>query len=161
MQWFATTGEDLIEPEYFPRSPARWGGSRSRCDLRPDREWHVMRQLYFTLITSAERTVYIQSRSSSSTRAWPRRCARPRSRRGRARDDRPRGSVRAAGVPAGRTYANEMSHAGVRVYEYQGAYFHPKTVCIDSSICVVGSVNLDIRSFSINYESRWWCTTRA
>jgi cardiolipin synthase len=154
-QWFATTGEDLIEPEYFPPL----GGGLGRLPIQvvtsgPDREWHVMRQLYFTLVTSAERSVYIQSPffilDESLAEAL-------RSAAFSGVDVRvmiaPRGAEGQLAYRAGRTYANEMSHAGVRVFEYQGAYFHPKTVCIDSSICVVGSVNLDIRSFSINYES--------
>jgi cardiolipin synthase len=36
---------------------------------------------------------------------------------------------------------------------YQGAYFHAKTVCVDSTLCSIGSANIDIRSFSINYET--------
>jgi cardiolipin synthase len=36
---------------------------------------------------------------------------------------------------------------------YKGAYFHAKTVCVDSRVCSIGSANMDIRSFSINYET--------
>ena len=46
-----------------------------------------------------------------------------------------------------------MARAGVRVLLYQGAYFHSKTVCVDSILCSIGSANMDIRSFSINYET--------
>ncbi len=35
----------------------------------------------------------------------------------------------------------------------RGAYFHSKTVCVDSAVCSIGSANIDIRSFSINYET--------
>jgi cardiolipin synthase len=51
------------------------------------------------------------------------------------------------------TYAAEMARAGVQVLLYQGAYFHAKTVCVDSTLCSIGSANMDIRSFSINYET--------
>jgi cardiolipin synthase len=51
------------------------------------------------------------------------------------------------------TYARDLAEAGVRVLLYQGAYFHAKTVCVDSTICCIGSANMDIRSFSINYET--------
>src|SRR6476620_2484574 len=54
---------------------------------------------------------------------------------------------------AGMTYAAEMARAGVQVLLYQGAYFHSKTVCVDSRMCSIGSANIDIRSFSINYET--------
>jgi cardiolipin synthase len=42
--------------------------------------------------------------------------------------------------------------AGVRVFLYQKGYLHAKTISIDSAICSIGSANIDIRSFSINYE---------
>jgi phosphatidylserine/phosphatidylglycerophosphate/cardiolipin synthase-like enzyme len=51
------------------------------------------------------------------------------------------------------TDARELADAGVRVLLYRGAYFPAKTVCVDSKICSVGSANMDIRSFSINYET--------
>ena len=41
----------------------------------------------------------------------------------------------------------------MQVFLYQGAYFHVKTVCVDSAVCSIGSANIDIRSFSINYET--------
>ena len=42
--------------------------------------------------------------------------------------------------------------AGVRVLLYEKGYLHAKTISIDSEICSIGSTNIDIRSFSINYE---------
>jgi cardiolipin synthase len=40
----------------------------------------------------------------------------------------------------------------VRVFLYDRGYLHAKTISIDSQICSIGSANIDIRSFSINYE---------
>jgi cardiolipin synthase A/B len=42
--------------------------------------------------------------------------------------------------------------AGVRVHVYKLGYLHAKTLSIDGKVCSIGSANLDIRSFSINYE---------
>jgi cardiolipin synthase len=65
----------------------------------------------------------------------------------------PRGGEGQLAYRAGMTYARELTEAGVRVLLYKGAYFHPKTVCVDSKVCSIGSANMDIRSFSINYET--------
>ena len=65
----------------------------------------------------------------------------------------PRGGEGQLAYRAGMTYARELTEAGVRVLLYRGAYFHSKTVCVDSKICSIGSANIDIRSFSINYET--------
>lgn len=41
---------------------------------------------------------------------------------------------------------------GVSVYLYEKGFLHAKTVCIDGKLAYVGTVNLDIRSFYINFE---------
>jgi cardiolipin synthase len=65
-------------------------------------------------------------------------------------------SARASGdrLPewAGNTYIADIVKTGARVYLYQAGYLHAKTISIDSEICSIGSTNIDIRSFSINYE---------
>jgi cardiolipin synthase A/B len=53
---------------------------------------------------------------------------------------------------AGNTFINDATKAGVRVFLYEKGYLHAKTISIDSEICSIGSANIDIRSFSINYE---------
>ena len=53
---------------------------------------------------------------------------------------------------AGNTYHADVADAGVRVFLYEKGYLHAKTISIDSEICSIGSANIDIRSFSINYE---------
>jgi cardiolipin synthase A/B len=65
----------------------------------------------------------------------------------------PAGAEYSPAYRAGLTYAADMARAGVQVFLYQGAYFHAKTVCVDSDTCSIGSANMDIRSFSINYET--------
>jgi cardiolipin synthase len=41
---------------------------------------------------------------------------------------------------------------GVRVFEYRPAMLHAKTMVVDGSWAVVGSANVDIRSFRLNFE---------
>jgi cardiolipin synthase len=53
---------------------------------------------------------------------------------------------------AGNTYIEDIVTSGVRVFLYQKGYLHAKTISIDSEVCSIGSANIDIRSFSINYE---------
>lgn len=48
-------------------------------------------------------------------------------------------------------YAYLLSH-GVRVYEYQRATLHAKTMVVDGYVSMVGSSNLDFRSFWLNAE---------
>jgi cardiolipin synthase len=54
---------------------------------------------------------------------------------------------------AGRSYYDELLAAGVRIFEYQPAMMHAKTVVVDDSWSVVGSANMDERSMEINEEN--------
>jgi cardiolipin synthase len=65
----------------------------------------------------------------------------------------PAGAELSPAYRAGATYAADMARAGVQVLLYGGPYFHAKTICVDSTVCSIGSANIDIRSFSINYET--------
>ncbi len=42
--------------------------------------------------------------------------------------------------------------AGVKIYLYNKGFVHAKTVVADSKISVVGTANMDIRSFDLNFE---------
>jgi cardiolipin synthase A/B len=49
-------------------------------------------------------------------------------------------------------FAPTLLFTGVRVFLYKNGYLRDETISIDSAICSIGSANIDIRSFSINYE---------
>ena len=53
---------------------------------------------------------------------------------------------------ASRTYCEALSRAGVRVHEYGPPMLHAKTMVIDDTVAVVGTANLDNRSFRLNFE---------
>ena len=56
---------------------------------------------------------------------------------------------------AQRSYYGELLKAGVRIFLYPAPYIlHAKHFSIDDKIAVIGSSNMDIRSFSLNSESR-------
>ena len=49
-------------------------------------------------------------------------------------------------------YARAMVRAGAEVYTYDKGFLHAKTLVIDDKIVSVGSANMDIRSFALNFE---------
>ncbi len=53
---------------------------------------------------------------------------------------------------AARAYYEELLGAGVRIYEYEPAMMHAKTVVADGLWCSVGSLNFDNRSMKLNDE---------
>ncbi|MBK8596191.1 MAG: cardiolipin synthase [Holophagales bacterium] len=53
---------------------------------------------------------------------------------------------------AGRFFYGPLLRSGVRIFEYLPGFLHAKTVVVDGSWALVGSANLDFRSFSLNFE---------
>lgn len=50
------------------------------------------------------------------------------------------------------SYYSQLIPLGVKVYEYMPSMLHAKTLIIDNLLSVVGSANMDIRSFRLNFE---------
>ncbi|HMF42259.1 MAG TPA: cardiolipin synthase [Polyangia bacterium] len=53
---------------------------------------------------------------------------------------------------AARSYMPELVASGVRVYEYLPRFIHAKTIVIDQDLAIVGTANLDNRSFRLDFE---------
>lgn len=54
---------------------------------------------------------------------------------------------------ASKTYLEELQRCGVEIYLYKkDTFVHSKVMTIDGSICTIGTANMDIRSFELNYE---------
>ena len=54
---------------------------------------------------------------------------------------------------ASRSYYLELLEAGVRIFEYRGGLLHTKSLTLDGQVSLIGSANLDRRSFDLNYEN--------
>jgi cardiolipin synthase len=52
----------------------------------------------------------------------------------------------------GRSFYRELLAAGVRIYEFDHGVLHSKIITIDDRWAMIGSANMDIRSFRLNYE---------
>jgi len=50
------------------------------------------------------------------------------------------------------SYAEELMNLGGEVYIYNGGFLHSKTIAVDDEFLSVGSANVDIRSFKLNFE---------
>ncbi len=167
VDWYNATGEDLFAADRFPSlgngAPHAEAGETDTGDGRvpvqiltsgPDSEWRAIRQLYFAMIMSAQQRVRLQSPFFilDATIAEALKAAALAgievevmvSDRGEGLNQTP--------YWAANTYLAEVAAAGARVHMYGKGYLHAKTLNIDGEVCSIGSANLDIRSFSINYE---------
>jgi len=53
---------------------------------------------------------------------------------------------------ASRSYYADLLDLGVEIYLYRGGLLHTKSIMIDETMSMFGTVNLDMRSFWLNYE---------
>jgi len=51
-----------------------------------------------------------------------------------------------------RSYFDDMLAAGIRIFGFKGGLLHTKSVVVDRQVALFGSVNLDIRSFWLDFE---------
>jgi cardiolipin synthase A/B len=156
VDWYNAVRENLFSDAYYPTDPAPPRDGEVPVQILtsgPDSQWAAIRQLYAFMIASAQRHVFLQSPFfiPDATIAEALRAAALA-----GIDVRVMLSARPSGnrLPnwAGNTYIADIADAGVRVFLYEKGYLHAKTITIDSETCSIGSANLDIRSFSINYE---------
>lgn len=50
------------------------------------------------------------------------------------------------------SFYDDLLAAGVRIHHHQGLMLHTKSLAIDDDLAIIGSGNLDMRSFTLNFE---------
>jgi cardiolipin synthase len=156
VDWYNATRENLFSGAYYPLAALDAMDDDVPVQILtsgPDSQWAAIRQLYAFMIASAQHHVFLQSPFfiPDATLAEALRTAALADV-----DVRLMLSARPSGnrLPdwASNTYMADVVAAGVRVFRYEKGYLHAKTLSVDSKVCSIGSANIDIRSFSINYE---------
>ena len=51
-----------------------------------------------------------------------------------------------------RSYFDDMLAAGIQIFGFKGGLLHTKSVVVDRQVALFGSVNLDVRSFWLDFE---------
>lgn len=155
ISWFNTTGERILGHKYYPPIETDNFLPVQIVQSGPDSQWKAIRQVYFLMILSAQEKIYLQTPffiPDESILEAIRAAALA------GVDVRiictPRGGTFQVPYRAAHTYFENVVKAGARVYLYDKGYFHPKTMNVDNRIITVGTANIDIRSFSINYETQ-------
>jgi cardiolipin synthase len=151
--WLECCGEILTDPQtYSPQPPAGTSAAFTVKSSPADRATSS-RVLFQTLLEGAQRHVSITTPYFLPDRAL-RRTLRRTARRGVRIDVIVPGAatdqhwVRLAS----RRLYGQMLEAGVRIFEYDSAMIHAKTLIVDDLWAVIGTTNIDNRSFEHNDE---------
>jgi cardiolipin synthase A/B len=156
--WAFSTGEVLTGDSFFPDDDdVEASAPRVRSigiNSSPGSEEHPLRLFFFLSFLAARERLWIASPyfvPDKHTRAVVRRRAQA------GVDVRiliPNELTDAKPIRwASHSYYDELLAAGVRIFEYQPAMMHNKTVTVDGQWSVVGSANMDVRSKELNEEN--------
>ena len=118
----------------------------------PDRDIEMIHSVFFIAITQATERIYITTPYFIPDQAI---LAALRTAVMRGVDVRlllpGKSDVRIAQW-ASRAYFEELICAGVQIFEYQKEILHAKMMVIDDRFTIIGSANMDIRSFRLQFE---------
>ncbi len=153
MDWFNSTREDLFHLVESPMPSCEQGFIAQAIGTGPESTYSAMPELFSTLMFSARRELVITtpyyvpddfmqaSLCSSARRGVATTLILP------ARNDN-----RFVGATS-RSYYSELLDAGVCIYEYVGGLLHTKSLTVDGELTLIGSANMDRRSFDLNFEN--------
>lgn len=151
--WLICTNEDCRELAQRPMPPAEPGFLAQVIGSGPENHYSATPELFGTLMFSARKELVISTPyyvpddfmqaalCSSARRGVATSIVLP------ARNDS--WFVGAAS----RSNYSELLEAGVRIHEYTGGLLHAKTLTIDGEMTLIGSANMDRRSFELNFEN--------
>ena len=155
--WAYATEETLPAGNLFPSLPLLSGGIPPPCTLQvaasgPDRKTRPIYEGVFAAFAAARRRIWIETPyfvpddgigaalRNAALRGVDVRLIVPR-----------RSDLRIVSL-AGRSYFDEMMASGVRIHLYRPTNLHSKVLVVDDDIGVIGSPNVDMRSFFLNFE---------
>jgi cardiolipin synthase A/B len=151
--WYYMTNYSLLTSEYLsPMLEENKHGGVQLIAGGPDNEWSAIKNIFFAMITSAKESVWIASPyfipdediftalkiaalSGIDVRLLV-----------------PKKPDKRIVFHASRSYFPDLLGAGVKIYEYEKGFMHSKIVLVDYELASIGTSNMDMRSFHLNFE---------
>jgi cardiolipin synthase len=158
--WHFATGEDMKPAAYFGRWQNDAALDESQCahDVScatvasgPVEELNAMKEVLFLAVTCAKSRVWITTPYLIPDAALTTALRAAAYRGLDVRVMVPAQSDVLLVRHAARAFYPELLSAGIRIFEYDGMV-HTKAVLFDEDMTLIGSANLDTRSFRLNFE---------
>lgn len=118
----------------------------------PDSDWEQIRNVYIRMIYSARHTVYIQTPYFIPDESLLTALKTAVFSGVDVRVMLPENPDHLWVFWASQFYLGELLQIGVKCYLYRDGFLHAKTVVADGTVASVGTANIDIRSFKLNFE---------
>lgn len=157
--WAGTCGEILLGPAFFPADPGGDGEGEAltyhvNVISSPASDAYPLRLVFWSSFRCARERLYVTSAyfvpDPDIRTVLTERAAEGVDVRILVPDEH--NDVPPVRLASHAMY-RELLRAGVRIYEYQGAMIHAKTLVVDGKWSVIGSANMDVRSRELNLEN--------
>jgi cardiolipin synthase A/B len=150
--WRRSTKEArALEPR--PSTPTEQNGeSVSVVPSGPDAEWFAVQRVYVDMIDHAEHDLLVQTPYYIPDASIQEALVNAALRGVRVRFIFPRKADSAFFHWVAMTYIGDLLRAGVRVFEYPIGILHQKVMIADGTLACIGTCNIDIRSFRLDFE---------
>ena len=150
--WFYATGQEVIQPEYYPLPQATGDQIAQVVAGGPDLEAEAFHSLFFAAINEARNRILLATSFFVPTMGLQ-LALETAAYRGVKVTLLLAGKVDIFGMLwAGRAFYEPLMEAGVEIYEYHGGLQHAKTLTIDGNWSLIGTPNFDARSVQLNFE---------
>jgi cardiolipin synthase len=151
--WNFVSGNPLLGVESVINHPK----TGNRCLVQvassgPDTDWATIMQVYFSAIATAKTSIYLTSPYFSPDESLLTALKTAALSGVDVRMIFPKISDSIIANWNTRSYISELIEAGVRIYLYTDGFIHSKYLLVDSVFASVGSPNVDIRSFDLDFE---------
>ncbi|KEI05078.1 cardiolipin synthase [Clostridium botulinum] len=153
LDWrYASAEKITFDKKYFPTKHSRGEIGMQIVSSGPDSEWEQIKNGYLKMIQSAKQSIYIQTPyfipdesifealKIASLSGVEVKIMIP------SKPDHP--FVYWASL----SYVGDLLKSGAQGYAYNKGFIHSKTIVVDGKVCSVGTANMDVRSFKLNFE---------
>ena len=153
MDWYFVERKLITDPKYYPM-PQKFDTNLAQIVISgPDTQWESIMQGITSAIMSATRYLYIHTPYFIPNDVVE-NCIQMSAMSGvDVRIMIPARSDSRLSDACTFSYMGRLLEAGVKVYRYTEGFLHSKAIVIDDFISIVGSANLDERSFNQNFEA--------
>lgn len=151
--WYYVSGEYLSSPGYYPSVGIMGESNVQIVNAEPLGNHANIKEAMFTAITRARKYVYIETPYFIPTECLIRAIQTVAMSGIDVRLIMPKRSDNVNVQYASNSYVEELLRNKVKVYQYVEGFTHSKMIIIDDELVIAGSVNLDVRSLELLFET--------
>lgn len=137
---------------YFPAIPKKGDVAMQIVSSGPDTDWPVIKDGYLKMIANAKKYIYIQSPYFIPDLSFFEAVRIAALSGVDVRIMIPNKPDHMFVYWATYSYVGQLIEAGAKVFLYENGFIHSKMILVDDEIASVGTANIDVRSFSLNFE---------